>query len=113
MTFKGGTPLSKVYGLIKRFLEDIDISVGRSFLGFVGEREPMNVLKKKAKKLIEKLGEECQNFVQNDLLKKINDIFTTKLSEMSSWKLEIDNDDNDGQRILFYYPKITTNFSNR
>jgi predicted nucleotidyltransferase component of viral defense system len=109
LTFKGGTSLSKVYGLIKRFSEDIDISVERSFLGFVGEREPVNVSKKKAKKLIEELGEECQKFVQNDLLQKIDNIFTTKLSEMGDWKLEIDDDDNDGQTILFYYPKITKN----
>jgi len=107
LTFKGGTSLSKVYGLIKRFSEDIDISVERSFLGFIGEREPMNVSKKKAKKLIEELGEECQKFVQNDLLNKIDSIFTKKLSKMGDWKLEIDDDDNDGQTILFYYPKMT------
>lgn len=111
LTFKGGTSLSKVYGLIKRFSEDIDISVERSFLGFIGEREPMNVSKKKAKKLIEELGEECQKFVQNDLLNKIDSIFTKKLSKMGDWKLEIDDDDNDGQTILFYYPKMTKNES--
>jgi hypothetical protein len=111
LTFKGGTSLSKVYGLIKRFSEDIDISVERSFLGFVGEREPMNVSKKKAKKLIEELGQECQKFVQNDLLQKLDNIFTAKLSEMGDWKLKVDDDDNDGQTILFYYPKITKNES--
>ncbi len=29
LTFKGGTSLSKVYGLIRRFSEDIDISISR------------------------------------------------------------------------------------
>ena len=38
--FKGGTTLSKVYGLIKRFSEDIDIAVDRHDLGFTGERDP-------------------------------------------------------------------------
>lgn len=33
MTFKGGTSLSKVFGLIQRFSEDIDVSVDyRSFV---------------------------------------------------------------------------------
>lgn len=33
LLFKGGTSLSKVYGLIQRFSEDIDLSLSRSFLG--------------------------------------------------------------------------------
>lgn len=35
--FKGGTSLSKVYGLIERFSEDIDFSVDRKYLDFDGE----------------------------------------------------------------------------
>lgn len=38
--FKGGTSLSKVYGLINRFSEDIDLSIDRRDLGFDGERDP-------------------------------------------------------------------------
>lgn len=37
MSFKGGTSLSKCWGLIERFSEDIDIAVDRDFLGFGGE----------------------------------------------------------------------------
>ena len=33
LLFKGGTSLSKVYGLIQRFSEDIDLSLSRSALG--------------------------------------------------------------------------------
>lgn len=33
LLFKGGTSLSKVYGIIQRFSEDIDLSLSRSFLG--------------------------------------------------------------------------------
>lgn len=33
-TFKGGTSLSKVFKVVSRFSEDIDISVKRSRLGF-------------------------------------------------------------------------------
>jgi len=32
LTFKGGTSLSKCYNVIKRFSEDIDVSIERSFL---------------------------------------------------------------------------------
>ena len=33
LLFKGGTSLSKVYGIIQRFSEDIDLSLSRNFLG--------------------------------------------------------------------------------
>ena len=37
LSFKGGTSLSKCWGLIDRFSEDIDIAVAREFLGYGGE----------------------------------------------------------------------------
>lgn len=46
LLFKGGTSLSKVYGVIERFSEDIDLSLSRDFLGFGGEREPERALSK-------------------------------------------------------------------
>ena len=36
-SFKGGTNLSKCWGLIQRMSEDIDIGISREFLGFSGE----------------------------------------------------------------------------
>jgi predicted nucleotidyltransferase component of viral defense system len=42
LRFKGGTSLSKVFGLIDRFSEDIDISIDRAALGFSGERDMAN-----------------------------------------------------------------------
>lgn len=37
VSFKGGTNLSKCWGLIRRMSEDIDIGISREFLGFGGE----------------------------------------------------------------------------
>lgn len=37
ITFKGGTSLSKCWGLIQRMSEDIDIGIDREFLGFGGQ----------------------------------------------------------------------------
>ncbi len=37
IVFKGGTSLSKVYGLIERFSEDIDLAIGRDYLGYDGD----------------------------------------------------------------------------
>ena len=40
LTFKGGTSLSKVYHVIERFSEDVDVAIERGFLGFGGDMEP-------------------------------------------------------------------------
>jgi predicted nucleotidyltransferase component of viral defense system len=40
LIFKGGTSLSKAYGAIRRFSEDIDLSFDRKDLGYGGERDP-------------------------------------------------------------------------
>ena len=37
IVFKGGTSLSKVYGLIERFSEDVDLAIDRSYLGYDGD----------------------------------------------------------------------------
>ena len=37
--FKGGTTLSKVFNVINRFSEDIDLSILRDDLGFGGEKD--------------------------------------------------------------------------
>ena len=56
LLFKGGTSLSKVYGVIERFSEDIDLSLSRDFLGFGGEREPeLAASKTQQRKRIEEL----------------------------------------------------------
>ena len=110
LTFKGGTSLSKIYKVINRFSEDIDISVEKAYLGFKDEKDPSSAGTKKAKKLIKELGETCQKFVREDLFNKLHQTITSKLGA-EGWKLEIDKDDNDGQTILFTYPKVTTGAS--
>ena len=40
LTFKGGTSLSKCYNVIRRFSEDIDVSIERSFLSSTRVIEP-------------------------------------------------------------------------
>lgn len=110
LTFKGGTSLSKIYKVIDRFSEDIDVSVERAYLGFKDDKDPANVGTKQAKKLIAELGEACQKFVRGDLFNQLEIIIKSKLGP-KGWKLEIDEDHNDGQTILFTYPKLTSKAS--
>jgi hypothetical protein len=73
MRFKGGTSLSKVFRLIDRFSEDIDISIDRAALGFTGERDlahpGFSTTKRKA--LDAELREAITKEVKSDLLPKL------------------------------------------
>jgi predicted nucleotidyltransferase component of viral defense system len=68
LTFKGGTSLSKVYQVIERFSEDVDVSIERAFLGFGGENEPeAGVSGKKQRQRIERLQQKCQAVIAERL----------------------------------------------
>ena len=47
LIFKGGTSLSKVFGKIERFSEDIDLAIDRTYFGLEGD-----LTKKQLKKLL-------------------------------------------------------------
>ena len=66
--FKGGTSLSKVFQVIERFSEDIDVSINRDYLGFDGEEDPENVEgSNKRKRQLEALKEACQSKIGEEL----------------------------------------------
>lgn len=57
LIFKGGTSLSKVWGLIDRFSEDIDLAIDRSVFGMEGDL---------TKRQIKKLRKASSIFVRDD-----------------------------------------------
>lgn len=104
LTFKGGTSLSKAWGLIDRFSEDIDLTIGRDALGFGGEQSPERAPsdKQQAKRL-KALRAVCSGFVQTVLLPKLSERFVAELGAVG-WQLALDPDDPDIQTLLFAYP---------
>jgi hypothetical protein len=104
LTFKGGTSLSKAWGLIDRFSEDIDLTIGRDALGFGGDNSPERApsAKQQAKRL-KALREACATFIRNTLLPTLSDHFVAQLGA-DGWQLALDADDPDRQTLLFFYP---------
>src|SRR6056297_864550 len=69
LVFKGGTTLSKVYNVIQRFSEDIDLTIDRAVFGYGGEKDPEAANSgKKRNKMIEEMGAACSGFVKSDIL---------------------------------------------
>lgn len=100
LTFKGGTSLSKAWGLIDRLSEDIDVVVDREHLGFAGE--------KLSNKNIAKLRAECSRRIlaeiQPALLARINALLPESSRVKSA--LKVDETDPDRQTLLFEYPTV-------
>src|SRR2546426_9159579 len=68
LIFKGGTSLSKVFKVIERFSEDIDVSIDRSWLGFGGANEPeAGGSNKEKQRRIEALKIACQQKISSVL----------------------------------------------
>ncbi len=108
LTFKGGTSLSKVYRVIERFSEDIDVSIEKDFLGFAHEKDPEKAAsKKKTRAAVEALGSACAKYVRSDLRTALRSSITSALGTNQGWDLVIDPMDPDDQTLLFEYPSLT------
>lgn len=107
LTFKGGTSLSKVYGLIERFSEDIDVSIERDFLGFGSpENDPEKALSNKKQKVaLENLSNACASYVQNEMADALRKSITAGLMTTEGWNLIPDA--KDPLALIFEYPNIT------
>ena len=80
LLFKGGTSLSKSFGLINRFSEDIDITVFRGDLGQAATVEDLEALSgKKRKAKLDAIKTACQ--VEPFRIKSLEAIRCTKREE--------------------------------
>ena len=101
--FKGGTSLSKGYGLIERFSEDVDLSLDRHDLGFVDDRDPGSdaVSGKKRKTLLKELEAATVAYVGGPLLDRLDGAFRDALGH-DAFELAVDG--RDAQTLLFGFP---------
>ena len=105
LIFKGGTSLSKVYRLIERFSEDIDVSLDRASLGFGGEADPEagGSAKEQARRL-DRLRQACQDKITGQLKPAFEKTIATKFGRATGWSVTVDEADPDRQTLLYAYP---------
>lgn len=106
LVFKGGTSLSKAFGIIRRFSEDIDLSFDRTDLGYTGDRDPekQGISRKKAGQLIDDLVGDVEKHIAERLLPALRVVIVQELGEPQhdEWSLAVD--DADAQTLNFHYP---------
>lgn len=108
ITFKGGTSLSKAYGIIERFSEDIDLTIGRKAPMIIDTLPPMekNISGKERERRTKALKAAAQTFVQEIALPELSAAIAQALGKTDGWSVLIDPEDHDAQTILFRYPVI-------
>lgn len=102
MVFKGGTSLSKIWGIIRRFSEDIDIAICRSMFGLEGDA---------TKKQLKKLRKSSSVFVRDTLSKDLES--AVKVSGLDKFLEVIPDPDGEGdstypepRKIHIYYQSL-------
>jgi hypothetical protein len=103
ITFKGGTSLSKGWGLIDRFSEDIDIAVNRSVFGFEPPFGPEHSASEtQRKKRLDALERQSHEFIMTVLVPQLEAVMSQHIVP-ESFRLEIVQ--KNGQvNVLFDYP---------
>lgn len=108
LLFKGGTSLSKAFGLISRFSEDIDITVFRDDLGQGVDASELDGLSgKKRRARLDAIRNACQSYIAGPLSTQFTEIAAAAIPG-ARFRLEADPGDKDGQTLLFWYPAVTT-----
>ncbi|NEO20754.1 MULTISPECIES: nucleotidyl transferase AbiEii/AbiGii toxin family protein [Moorena] len=105
LLFKGGTSLSKVYQLISRFSEDVDLVVFRSDLGFAGDNDPsaLGISSKRRKKLASELKQAASRYICGKLKDDLSQVAGVISPES---RIVLDEDDPDNSTLLFQYPSL-------
>ena len=104
LLFKGGTSLSKAFGLIQRFSEDIDITVFREDLdapASIGDLEALSNKKRRAR--LDAIRDACRAYVTGPL----RSFLAARLADATAGigRVETDEADPDGQTLLVWYPE--------
>ena len=102
LTFKGGTSLSKAYGIIERFSEDIDLTIGRDAPLVSETLPPMEdgISGKERERRTKALKAAAQSYVQTIALPELAKAIEASLGTAEGWTVRIDPDDRDAQTIL-------------
>ncbi len=107
LLFKGGTSLSKGFGLIDRFSEDIDITVFRDDLNVNATVEELAALSgKKRTARLNVIASACRAYIQGPLRTELTAIVAASTARhgLPADRFRIGLDGDDDQTLLVWYP---------
>lgn len=101
LAFKGGTSLSKAFGLIKRFSEDIDLILDWRVLGYEKD-EPWEL---RSNTQQDRFNKDADGRAADFLCEIFLPVLREDLNAELGINVHIEQDADDGQTILFKYPQ--------
>ncbi|HEV7603210.1 MAG TPA: nucleotidyl transferase AbiEii/AbiGii toxin family protein [Bradyrhizobium sp.] len=109
LLFKGGTSLSKGYGLISRFSENIDITVFRSDIGEEADCQQLEALNRKRRnKRLDAIKTACQAYIDDKLRVELDALGKETMQaagkDPEALRVVLDDADQDRQSLLIHYP---------
>ena len=107
LVFKGGTSLSKVFGVIERFSEDIDLSVSPHFVGFIEEWVEEAESRNKRTERMKQLESACIEKVRKLFAPELERIAEESLGKPKAgtqWMEFHIDEDTHSPVVLFHYP---------
>lgn len=110
LLFKGGTSLSKGFGLIRRFSEDIDVTVFRDDLGEGYSVEQLEAMSgKKRQAALDAIRAACEAYIGGPLLEQLSQVAAdaAERNGIEAGRLRVELDKEDGQTLLLTYPTST------
>ena len=111
LLFKGGTSLSKGFGLIQRFSEDVDVTVFRDDLGQAYSIEQLAEMSgKKRRAALDAIKEACEDYINGALLEQLSQIASEAAGRtgIAAGELRIEPNPDDSQSLLVRYPTATS-----
>lgn len=102
IVFKGGTCLSKVYGIIDRFSEDIDLAMDWSLLNIDTSTAYEERSNRQQEFFNKAANEKTAEYLKAEWLPRMRKDFSDRLGD--KFDLYIEND--DPQTIIFRYPRF-------
>jgi hypothetical protein len=99
LVFKGGTSLSKVFGVIDRFSEDIDLSLSPTFLNLPEAGATRN----QANKWMTKAENACEISVRTQIMPALESTVVGVLGKSERARFEFMKDPNTNSPVLFFH----------
>lgn len=99
LVFKGGTSLSKAWGIVERFSEDVDLALSYEFLGFSANS---------SRTQITKLRDASFQYISKRFLPELRQAFNENgFKDVDIELTEVESPDQDPVKILIRYPTVT------
>lgn len=100
MAFKGGTSLSKVFNIIERFSEDVDITIDYKSFN-TDDPFDLSTSNTKRKKISDQLKLFLKDYVTNEIVPYLKSCLQNEFTQLI--KIEVSD---DGEKLNIHYPTV-------